>query len=155
MEDGVSGSNKDGVIVYPEGHRYTGKGTLPLKTGVLEVAFNLKVPCQCVLSMNKESILNEKELSFNYDVPIYTSVSEVFDPSECETKEEWFAIVREKWSETVKDLEECKEFKECSMPLPGMTPEMTHSYTPNNKKVAIFLSVVFVLFSILLAVRHF
>ena len=108
MEDGISGSNKDGVIVYPEGHRYTGKGTLPLKTGVLEVAFNLKVPCQCVLSMNKESILNEKELSFNYDVPIYTSVSEVFDPSECETKEEWFALVREKWSETVKDLEECK-----------------------------------------------
>ena len=95
MEDGISGSNKDGVIVYPEGHRYTGKGTLPLKTGVLEVAFNLKVPCQCVLSMNKESILNEKELSFNYDVPIYTSVSEVFDPSECETKEEWFALVRE------------------------------------------------------------
>ena len=141
--------------MYPEGHRYTGKGTLPLKTGVLEVAFNLKVPCQCVLSMNKESILNEKELSFNYDVPIYTSVSEVFDPSECETKEEWFALVREKWSETVKDLEECKEFKGCSMPLPGMTPEMTHSYKPNNKKVAIFLSVVFVLFSILLAVRHF
>ena len=155
MEGAISGSNKDGVIVYPEGHRYTGKGTLPLKTGVLEVAFNLKVPCQCVLSMNKESILNEKELSFNYDVPIYTSVSEVFDPSECETKEEWFALVRETWSEPVKDLAECKEFKECSMPLPGMTPEMTHSYKPNNKKVAIFLSVVFVLFSILLAVRHF
>lgn len=43
----------DGVVVYPEGHRYSGKGSLPLKTGVLEVAYNLNVPCQCVLSVNK------------------------------------------------------------------------------------------------------
>ena len=44
---------KDGVLVYPEGHRYTGKGTLPLKTGALESAYNLNVPCQIVLSLNK------------------------------------------------------------------------------------------------------
>lgn len=43
----------DGLIVYPEGHRFTGKGSLPLKKGVLEAAFNLKVPCQCVLTLNK------------------------------------------------------------------------------------------------------
>ena len=43
----------DGLIVYPEGHRYTGKGSLPLKKGVLEAAYNLKVPCQCVLTLNK------------------------------------------------------------------------------------------------------
>ena len=46
---------KDGVLVYPEGHRYTGKGTLPLKTGALESAYNLNVPCQIVLSLNKVS----------------------------------------------------------------------------------------------------
>lgn len=70
----VRDRNRDGVIVYPEGHRYTGKGSLPLKTGVLEVAYNLKVPCQCVLTMNKESILNEKELSFNYGVHLHGRV---------------------------------------------------------------------------------
>ena len=43
----------DGVLVYPEGHRYTGKGSLPLKTGALESAYNLNVPCQIVLSLNK------------------------------------------------------------------------------------------------------
>lgn len=145
----------DGVIVYPEGHRYTGEGTLPLKTGVLEVAYNLKVPCQCVLTMNKENILNEKELSFNYDIPIYSAVSEVFDPSECKTKEEWFEFVRLKWEDTLKSLMECKEFKECEWPLPGMTPDMTHAYQPNNKKVLAFFAVVFIVLSLILKIRHF
>lgn len=49
----------DGVVVYPEGHRYSGKGSLPLKTGVLEVAYNLNVPCQCVLSRNKVNMKME------------------------------------------------------------------------------------------------
>lgn len=147
--------NRDGVIVYPEGHRYTGKGSLPLKTGVLEVAYNLKVPCQCVLTMNKESILNEKELSFNYGVPIYTAVSEVFDPSECKSKEEWFEFVRAKWDQTLQSLMECKDFKECGMPLPGMTADMTNSYKPNNRKVAAFFAVVFAIVSLILAIRHF
>lgn len=39
--------------MYPEGHRYVGKGTLKLKTGVLEVAYNLKVPTQILLTANK------------------------------------------------------------------------------------------------------
>ena len=42
-----------GLIVYPEGHRYKGEGTLKLKTGVMEVAYNLNVPCQCVITNGK------------------------------------------------------------------------------------------------------
>lgn len=43
----------NGVVVYPEGHRFKEAGSLPLKTGVMEVAYNLKVPCQCVVANGK------------------------------------------------------------------------------------------------------
>ena len=39
--------------MYPEGHRFKENGSLPLKTGVMEVAYNLKLPCQCVLTLGK------------------------------------------------------------------------------------------------------
>lgn len=142
----------DGVIVYPEGHRYTGKRSLPIKTGVLEVAYNLKVPTQLVLSLNKENILCEKTLSFNFDVPIYTSISEVLHPEEYKTKEEWFDKIREVWEATLDDLEESKkndDFVECSLPLPGITPEMTHSYPVNNKRVILIFSVAFAILACL------
>lgn len=146
----------DGVIVYPEGHRYTGKRSLPIKTGVLEVAYNLKVPVQLVLSLDKENILCEKTLSFNFDVPIYTSISEVLHPEEYATKEEWFDKIREVWEATLDDLEESKktnDFKECSLPLPGITPEMTHYYPVNNKRVILLFSVVVAIISLLWAIK--
>ena len=117
-------------------------GSLPIKTGVLEVAWNLKVPCQCVLSKNKELILNEKKLSFNYDVDIYTSISEVLHPENYETKEEWFKAVQETWDKTLKDVNESTEYIACGLPLPGITPEMIHSYPPNNRRVIALFSVV-------------
>lgn len=128
------------MVVYPEGHRYTGEGSLPVKTGVLEVAWNLKVPCQCVLSKNKEFILNEKKLSFNYDVDIYTSISEVLHPENYQTKEEWFDAFRSTWDKTLKDVFESKEFIECGLPLPGIPESETHTYPTNNKRVLILLS---------------
>lgn len=47
----------NGCVVYPEGHRFKEKGSLPLKTGVMEVAYNLKRPCQCVLTLGKVRIV--------------------------------------------------------------------------------------------------
>lgn len=46
-------SPNTGCVVYPEGHRFKESGSLPLKTGVMEVAYNLKIPCQCVLTLGK------------------------------------------------------------------------------------------------------
>ncbi|KAK8806050.1 hypothetical protein WA171_007136 [Blastocystis sp. BT1] len=142
----------DGVVVYPEGHRYSGKGSLPLKTGVLEVAYNLNVPCQCVLSRNKEKILNEKELSFAYDVPIYTSIADPIYPKDYKTKEEWFKKIQEVWDATLADVEESTEFDECSLPLPGITPEMTHSYPPNNKRIIMFFACVAAILALIVGI---
>lgn len=145
----------DGVIVYPEGHRYTGKRSLPIKTGALEVAYNLKVPTQLVLSLDKENILSEKDLTFNFDVPIYSSISEVLHPEDYETKEAWFDKIREVWEATLDDLEEARKnnaFKACSLPLPGIAPEETHYYPINNKRVAILFSVVVAIIALLVSI---
>ena len=82
----------------------------------------------------QEDVFSEKELSVNFDVSIYSSISELIYPSDCKTKEEWFEKVKATWNATLKDLEECEEFKACGFPLPGITKEMTHNYPPNNKR---------------------
>lgn len=50
--------------------------------------------------------------------------------------------MQEVWDETLADVEESQEFVDCSLPLPGITPEMTHAYTPNNKRVFMFFASV-------------
>ena len=93
-----------GVIVYPEGHRYKGEGTLQLKTGVMEVAYNLKVPCQIVLSNGKENIMDEISLKINRNVVVTICVSKVLDPTQFATKEEWFDYVKSEWEKTYSKL---------------------------------------------------
>ena len=99
-------------------------------------------------------MLNEKELSVNFDVPIYSSVSELIYPKDCKTKEEWFEKVRSTWDATLKDLEECKEFKECGFPLPGITKEMTNSYPPNNKRAIILFACVGALLAVFIGAKQ-
>lgn len=119
------------------------------------MAYNLKVPCQLVLSLGKENILCERTLSFNFDVPIYTSISEVLHPEDYKTKEEWFDKIREVWEATLDDLEEStknNDFVECSLPLPGITPEMTHYYPVDNKRILFLFSCVIAIVAVLYAI---
>ena len=98
-------SPQHGVIVYPEGHRFKGEGTLNLKTGVMEVAYNLKVPCQIVLSNGKENVMDEISLKLNRGSRITVCVSDVLDPTKFDTKEAWFECVKQEWEKTYKMLE--------------------------------------------------
>ena len=74
-----------GVNVYPEGHRYKGEGTLSLKTGVMEVAYNLHTPCQIVMSNGKEKLMDEVNLTINKNSLVTIFVSEVMDPTKFAT----------------------------------------------------------------------
>lgn len=58
------------------------------------------------------------------------------------------------WDKTLKELEECEEFEECSLPLPGITREMTHSYPPNNRRAIALFSVVIAIFSLIAALKR-
>lgn len=100
----------------------------------------------------QEKILNEKELSFAYDVPIYTSIADPIYPKDYKTKEEWFKKIQEVWDATLADVEESTEFDECSLPLPGITPEMTHSYPPNNKRIIMFFACVAAILALIVGI---
>lgn len=110
--------------MYPEGHRYKGTGTLQLKTGVMEVAYNLKVPCQIVLSSGKEGLMDEISLKINRNAVITICVSDVLDPTKFKTKEEWFDFVKAEWEKTYLKLQTSETdgtYFEGS--LPGIKPE--------------------------------
>lgn len=113
-----------GVIVYPEGHRYKGEGTLKLKTGVMEVAYNLKTPCQIVLSKGKENLMDEINLTIHKQALITVYVSDVLDPTKFETKEAWFEYVNEQWKDSYEKLEKGEsDGRIFSEPLPGIPEE--------------------------------
>lgn len=105
--------------MYPEGHRFKGEGTLNLKTGVMEVAYNLGVPCQIVLSNGKEKLMDEISLQINKHQLITICVSDVLDPTQFKTKEEWFEYVKKVWDETYKICEKKEGLKEYHDALPG------------------------------------
>lgn len=151
-------SPNTGVIVYPEGHRYKGEGSLELKTGVMEVAYNLKVPCQIVLSNGKETVMDEIHLKINKNTLITICVSDVLDPTQFKTKEEWFAFVKEEWKKTYNKLEKNEtDGKEFFGPLPGITEEsiVDEQVPPHRRRVAISCTVAVVaIIASLIALIH-
>lgn len=116
--------NNQGLIVYPEGHRYKGEGSLQLKTGVMEVAFNMKVPCQIVISNGKENLMDEISLKIHKQSLVKIYVSEPLDPTKFETKEKWFEFVNEEWKKAYEKLEKGEtEGEPFFGPLPGIKEE--------------------------------
>lgn len=128
-------SPNSGVIVYPEGHRFKGEGTLNLKTGVMEVSYNLGVPCQIVLSNGKEKLMDEISLQINKHQLITICVSDVLDPTQFKTKEEWFQYVREEWQKTYERLNNGEaEGEPFFAPLPGLKMENTEESLPLKRR---------------------
>ena len=129
-----------GVIVYPEGHRFKGEGTLQLKTGVMEVAYNLKLPCQIVLSNGKENIMDEISLKINRNVIVTICVSKVLDPTQFATKEEWFDYVKAEWEATYSKLHSSETDGRLFVgSLPGIAEKASELETapPQRRKTAI------------------
>lgn len=142
--------------MYPEGHRFKGDGCLELKTGVMEVAYNLKVPCQIVLSNGKEKVMDEIHLKINKNSLITICVSDVLDPTKFETKEAWFDFVKEEWKKTYEKLEKNEpDGKEFFGPLPGLSKEAVEDepLPPERRRTAIAYTVA--LFAIIVAVIKF
>lgn len=149
----------NGIVVYPEGHRFKGEGSLPLKTGVLEVAYNLKVPCQCVLATGKvsdsyvinvqEDLLDEINLRVQTGQTLTVCVSDVLHPEEYKTKEEWFEAVRSTWNETLTTLNKKQGVKEVEGVLPGVDKEKCCDEPVLPEHAAISWAVVIALCAII------
>lgn len=105
------------MIIYPEGHRNTNSTSLPLKVGILKIAYEQSRSVQCALTSQKEFILNEKKLTAGFHIKAVTTRSALIDPKNYENFEDFLKEVRLQWDKTWSRLQ--------SVPL-----EETKPYTP-------------------------
>ena len=88
------------------------------------MAYNLKRPCQCVLTLGKEELLDEINLKMNKNVKLICCVSEVMHPEQFATKDAWFEHVRQVWKKTEETLNKKEGLKEIKGVLPGVNEEL-------------------------------
>lgn len=126
-----------GLVVFPEGHRNQTQQSLRLKQGMIEVAYNLKVPVQVVITTRKEELLDEKRLRVAAGtVRCVAATSEVINPAAFETPEEWTAAVQETWDSTWNiaygaDPAECKT-------LPGESTRLIPIFPQQLDRARVF-----------------
>ena len=113
-----------GCIAYPEGKMSKREDHRPLKTGVMEVAYNLNCPCQVVLTKGKDGIIDMKNCILHENAHLTVCVSEVLIPHDYKTKEDWFAKVNEVWEKTYNILEKGEGETEIIAPLPGVNTDL-------------------------------
>ena len=109
-----------GCIVYPEGHISKSSNSSSLRTGVMEVAYNLNCACQVILTKGKEDIMNVDSFELQENAHVSVCVSEVLIPRSYGSKEEWFSKLRSVWDSTSRSLCECVDEIEIIAPLPGI-----------------------------------
>jgi len=134
-----------GMIAYPEGTRNQTQTHLPLKTGVLQYAYEYKRAVQCVVTANKEAVCNEKRFSVGRGVALVTSISPVVDPAGFDSMEAFVAKVREEFARSWDDAYNTKttEALEYEPPMGHTPPSFTPVVEPS--KVAILRVVVLLL----------
>ena len=91
--------NKKKVIIYPEGTRNQTNNVTPLKYGGLNLIFNMGYSVQIINVKNKDKVLNEKKMQFNYNITCDIVVSETIHASSYNNFEEFYAAVCVKWEE--------------------------------------------------------
>ena len=106
--------------MYPEGHRFKGEGSLSLKHGVMEVAYNKNTPCQVFLTAGKEDLLDEVNFKANKHTKLVCCLSEVLYPSDYETREKWFEAVENAWKNTLSNLDKKQGMRKVDGCLPGV-----------------------------------
>ncbi len=86
------------LLVFPEGHRYLGEGTLPLKRGIIKWAYHYQQPCAVVLHYGNEHVINEKKMGLNRGVNVFCDHRGVFDPVDYCTEVEFFNRISQEFS---------------------------------------------------------
>ncbi|GMH32556.1 hypothetical protein BSKO_00390 [Bryopsis sp. KO-2023] len=82
LEDMLKQGPLPGIVVYPEGHRNLKSTPLPLRRGILKFGYSRKIPCQIIMTKNKESVICEKNLTIGFGKKLVVGYSDVIDPAE-------------------------------------------------------------------------
>ena len=135
MEDEWAKRPHFGMIAYPEGTRNQLAEPLTLKTGVLQFAFEYKHAVQCVITTNKEVVCNEKSLSMSRNQTVVTCCSDVLDPAQFGSLEDFVKRVREAWVETWRAAYGCDPHDAEPYDPPMNNPQPTFADVPEPQKL--------------------
>ena len=149
-----SSSPMNGCIVYPEGRILKEHNKSLLRTGVMEIAYNLNCPCQIILKSGTEKIINMETCELLENVHVTVCASEVLIPHDCKTKEEWFEKIRDVWEKTNKSLETCTDEKEIIAPLPGVNTDLCVDEKISENAIVYSVSVLIALAAFGYALYH-
>lgn len=94
----MAASPVEGLIVYPEGHRSTRPGPLPLKKGMLAHAWARGLPVQIVMTAGKEAVLAEKLTAVRVGRTVVVGYSEPLRPTACASFDAFVAAVSAEWA---------------------------------------------------------
>jgi 1-acyl-sn-glycerol-3-phosphate acyltransferase len=93
------------LLVFPEGHRYLGKGTLPLKRGIIRWAFKEGYPCAIVLCKGSENVIHERTMSIRRGVSVVCEHKAIYNPADFGNEREFFSRISEDFRLGYEELE--------------------------------------------------
>ncbi|KAG9391181.1 Acyltransferase [Carpediemonas membranifera] len=96
LQGGPRGNTR--VLVFPEGHRLPRRGLLRLRTGMIRICFDHKIPVYLAPSEGGEYILNEAAMMVQKDMPYVVNYAGTVDPADYQTWEDFYEEVSSRFS---------------------------------------------------------
>lgn len=81
------------LVVFPEGHRYQGDGTLPLKRGAINWAYAQNYPCAVILQKGNEQVFNEKTLQAKRGMTVRCLHQGIYLPADFATADAFYDAI--------------------------------------------------------------
>lgn len=85
------------IIVYPEGRRNPAGKRLPLKVGLIKLAYERGIPVMVSLTSNKESVFSERALRASFGVAVHNYQSPIVEPRRCKDLAAFIEAVQRQW----------------------------------------------------------
>lgn len=102
------------LLAFPEGHRHLGRGTLPLKRGLIKWAFKNQQACAVVLHYGNDLVINERTMSLNRGIEVVCDHRGIFDPADFSSAAEFYDRISHEFEQGYKELEDLCEKKTVS-----------------------------------------
>lgn len=91
------------LLIYPEGTRYQGFGSLPLKNGLIHYAHDRKISIQIFISTNKEKVFSLQLKQSSRNTTVCVAYSKPIHPEDYEDVEAFKWHINNIWRKTWED----------------------------------------------------
>ncbi|KAL3151196.1 hypothetical protein ABBQ38_013045 [Trebouxia sp. C0009 RCD-2024] len=117
---------QDGDGASAAWRRSTKRQSLPLKRGMLHLAYDRKYPVQIVMSANKESVMSEKAMRVGFGQTVVVGYSDPIHSSQFPTFDNFASKVQKEWDYEWQRLYSSQPEDARSKPLQKLMTCITH-----------------------------